>query len=128
MIRFILTHGLVLISLFTFAQKEITIQDIVRHVGDSVKLQVNINNTRVLKSENGSLVLMNVSKPYPNQVLTLVIYNQDLKNFTGDPEKTYQFKTVIVRGKVSLYKDKPQIVLHDESQITLIPEVPGSRQ
>jgi hypothetical protein len=109
-------------SIFAFAQTEIKLSDIANHEGDSVIVSGIVMDCRHLPSAKGSPVLLNVGAKYPNQLLTLVIWGDDRSKFKDDPEKTYMNKNVRMAGKVEMYKGKPQIVLHDEKQITIISE------
>jgi hypothetical protein len=58
---------------------------------------------------------------FPNQLLTLVVWGSDRKNFSNAPETFYIDKNVRVSGKVTLFKEKPQLVLFSEKQIALAP-------
>ena len=58
---------------------------------------------------------------FPNQLLTLVVWGSDRKNFSNTPEIFYINKNVRVSGKVMLFKEKPQLVLYSEKQIAPSP-------
>ncbi len=53
--------------------------------------------------------------------LSLVILVKDLPLFPADPEKAYRGKKVRVRGEVKLYKDRPEMVVRDPANISVIP-------
>jgi TonB family protein len=71
---------------------------------------------RYLDDSKTKPTLLSVGAPFPDQPLTLVINQEDRKNFV-QPEEDYLNKTVMVTGRVVTYKGKPQIVLHDRQQI-----------
>ncbi len=48
-----------------------------------------------------------------------VIFGDDSSKFTQDPEVMFADKTISVTGKVTLFKDKPQIVVSSPDQIKL---------
>jgi hypothetical protein len=109
------------VSASVHAQVEIKTSEVLQHVGDSVTITDTIMSGRFLSSSKGGPTLLNVGGLYPNQLLTLVIWSSDRKNFEDAPEVLYVKKAVKVTGKVELFKDKPQIVLHSDNQITVLP-------
>ncbi len=58
---------------------------------------------------------LNFDKKYPNNTFTAVIFKNDFEKF-GDLEK-YNGKTITVKGRISEYRSKPQIILNSPSQI-----------
>ena len=100
-----------------FAQKEIKIEDAKNHVGDTVKICSKILGGKFLENAKDMPTLLNAGGNYPNALLTVVISAEARKQFTNKPEEYYTGKTVCVTGKIELYKDKPQIVIINESQI-----------
>jgi DNA/RNA endonuclease YhcR with UshA esterase domain len=98
------------------SQTVVQLPDISNHIGDSVKVEGKVYSTRYLADSKGSPTLINIGAAYPNQLLTVVIYGDDRKNFTSSPE-FFKDKEVVVTGKVESYRGKPQIIVHDSSQI-----------
>jgi hypothetical protein len=115
---------LLLITLSTtsllYAQKEIKIEEVMDHVGDSVSLTAQVVSGRFLNASKGGPTLLNAGAPYPNQLLTLVVWKEDRDNFEEAPEAAYIKKTVRVSGRISLFKEKPQLVLYSDKQIAVI--------
>ena len=68
---------------------------------------------------------LNVGGTYPNNPLTVVIWADVRKTFEEKPEEFYKEKTVCIFGKITLFKDKPQIVLYNKNQLALNPMVGG---
>ncbi|NOT50031.1 MAG: hypothetical protein HOP10_01990 [Chitinophagaceae bacterium] len=97
------------------AQKEIRIEDITSHVGDSVTVCAKVYGGIYLDRSN--LTLLNVGGAYPNAPLTLVIRQRE--KFKEAPETFYKDKEVCITGKIVLYKEKPQIELYEERQIAV---------
>ncbi|MGH2646410.1 MAG: hypothetical protein ACRDE8_02540 [Ginsengibacter sp.] len=98
----------------SFAQKEIKIDDAKNHVGDTVSVYTKIYGGKYL--ERDSLTLLNAGGYYPDAPLTIVIRAAARKQF-DNPEEYYKGVEVCVTGKISLYKDKPQIEVTDKEQI-----------
>jgi hypothetical protein len=64
------------------------------------------------------MTLVNLGAEYPNQLLTVV-----LKGDTKGLSKQIDSKVLSVKGKLELYKDKPEIVVTDARQIQIEPTV-----
>lgn len=59
---------------------------------------------------------LNLDKPYPNQPFTAVIFGSDRSKFE-EPERTFRGKHVCVTGEIQLYRQKPEIIVHDPEQL-----------
>lgn len=99
------------------AQQQIKIEDAKNHAGDSVKICTKISGGKFLENANGTPTFLNAGGSYPNAPLTLVIWAEARKEFKNKPEEYYTGKEICVTGKVELFRDKPQIVIHKEEQI-----------
>lgn len=109
---------LFVLSPFLFAQKQIGLEEITEHIGKKIRICEKIYGSYVIGS-NG-MTLLNVGKPYPDNPLTLVVFEKDLKNFSYVPAEYLLEKSFCATGKLILYKDKPEIVLKSEKDIELI--------
>ncbi|HVF81267.1 MAG TPA: hypothetical protein VM884_05015, partial [Flavisolibacter sp.] len=63
--------------------------------------------------------LINLGAPYPNQPLTIVIYEEDRAKFSSAPEEAFLDKEICVTGTLQLYNEKPQMVIRRKEQITV---------
>jgi DNA/RNA endonuclease YhcR with UshA esterase domain len=59
---------------------------------------------------------LNLDKPYPNQIFTIVIWGNNRSKF-GTPEDDYKGKRICVSGKITAYAGLPEIVVDDPKQI-----------
>lgn len=59
---------------------------------------------------------------------TAVIFNDRWKDFPGDLRETYNGKTVEIRGLVTTYQDRPQIVVTRPQQITILESLPTTEK
>ena len=69
-----------------------------------------------------STCFLNFDQNY-RETFSAVIYSSDLKNFPENLEHYYLDKKIQVRGVIKEYQDSPQIILNDQSQITLMDNV-----
>ncbi len=114
----IITIVILFISLNVSSQITIDLKDISKHIGDSVQLYGVIYEGKYLANVKGSPTFLNVGADYPNALLTLVIWKPVREQFYKQtPEIILKGKDCLIFGKLELYKDKPQIVIHSSKQI-----------
>ncbi len=111
----------VLVVIFTkssFSQT-LTPEEAAKHVGDSIKVCGKIFGGRFFETSNSAPTLLNMGAAFPASPITIVIYS-DLRAKMGyAPELQLKDKNVCVTGKVSLHKEKPQIVIYNTTQLEL---------
>ncbi|MEP7373967.1 MAG: hypothetical protein ABI675_11295 [Chitinophagaceae bacterium] len=115
----IVAIAILLFSAVVHGQQEIKIEDVSKHVGDSVTVCTKIYGGIFLDRSKDTPTLLNVGDKYPNAPLTIVIGPDARQQFKEKPEVFYKDKDVCISGKISLYKDKPQIVVYSEKQIVV---------
>jgi hypothetical protein len=101
-----------------FAQASISAAEAKNHVGEKATVCGEVASTRYAASSRGNPTFINLDKPYPNQIFTVLIWGSDRPKF-GDPENMYRSKHICVMGKISDYKGVPEIVAYEPSQITV---------
>src|SRR5687767_64710 len=101
------------LSFTAFAQQDIRLEDVSKHVGDSVTVTGKIFGIRYFADGKNAPTLINIGGAFPNHLLTVVIYGDDRKNFQPSPEELLKDRTVVIKGKIELYRDRPQIVVKD---------------
>ena len=85
-----------------------------KYLGEEIIVQGKIIDAYCSKTNT---VFLNFGSAYPKQCFVAVIFNSDQDKFVKNPEKYYLNKTVRIKGKISEYKGKPQIILKDPEQI-----------
>lgn len=109
----------VLVSLLlsaTVAQKTLTASQARDHIGEQAAVCGKVESTGFAENTRGKPTFLNLDKPYPQQIFTVVIWGEDRSKF-GDPETTYRGRHVCVRGKITSFKGVPEIVATEPSQI-----------
>jgi micrococcal nuclease len=109
----------IMLSVSAFCQTTIKLEDIAKHVGDSVKVCGTVYGGIFLSRAKETPTFLNVGAAYPNNPLTLVIWADTRATFATAPETMYKDKAICVTGKVELYKDKPQIVIYNKEQVVI---------
>ncbi|MDB5197874.1 MAG: hypothetical protein JWP88_2245 [Flaviaesturariibacter sp.] len=115
--KYVLLAGSLACASFASAQTEIKLEDISKHVGDSVKVCAKVVSSKYLNMTEGGPTMFYLGAAYPKQTLTLVVWKKDRKFFKAPPELTYAEQDVCAVGKIELVGEKPQIVLYSEKQI-----------
>jgi len=109
----------ILLSATGYAQQPIKMDELGKHVGDSVTVCTKIFGGVFLDRSKNTPTLLNAGGNYPDAPLTLVIWADARERFENKPELFYKDKEVCITGRISLYKEKPQIVIYDERQLTI---------
>ena len=115
--KYLLLILLTFLAITSFAQQEIKLEEVRNHIGDSVKLMAKIYGGKYFETANNAPTLLDVGAHYPNSPLTLVIYEDVRKQFKNAPERWETGRNEGRTGKIELYKNKPQIVIHNTNQI-----------
>jgi hypothetical protein len=70
----------------------------------------------------GQPTFLNLDKPYPDHIFTIVIWGTDRSRFSVAPEHAYRYKRVCVTGRITAHKGKPEIIVTSPVQIQIEPE------
>ena len=85
---------------------------------DHVNSEATVSGKVVELHKTARLITLNVDKPFPNQPFTVVIFGTktnlfpDLDNLKG--------KMIEVTGKITEYRDQPQIILNNTNQLKVV--------
>jgi DNA/RNA endonuclease YhcR with UshA esterase domain len=99
------------------AQQKLSANDAKNHIGETATVCGSVVSTRYAASTKGQPTFLNLDKPYPNRVFTVLIWGESRSKF-GTPESEYKGKRICVTGKILEYKGAPEIVADDPGQIT----------
>ena len=99
------------------AQIPVKMEDIGKHIGDSVKICTRIYGARYLPRVQGSPTYLDAGEVSPNNLLIILIVKEIRGDFEDRPEMMYVYKNVCITGKVDLEKGKPRIIIKNPAQI-----------
>src|SRR5215472_2951149 len=111
--------AIVLVSLcsaLVSAQSSISTGEAKNHVGENATVCGDVASTRYVRRRRGSPTFLNLDKPYPRQVFTVVIWGSDRSKF-GVPEETLDGRHICVTGPIMLHRGVAETVAHAPSQI-----------
>lgn len=113
----------ILFSLSTFfilsianAQTTIKLDEVSKHIGDSVTVCGKVSDMRYFENSNKQPTFLNIGDKYPNQQLTVVIWGETRKLFTANVEELKD-KEICITGRIILFKEKSEIVIERPDQI-----------
>jgi len=99
------------------AQKSIQAADAKDHIGERATVCGQVASTHFAERSKGEPTFINLDKPYPNQIFTILIWGSDRAKF-GDPERAYSGKHVCVTGRIASYRGVAEIIAYEPSQIS----------
>jgi len=93
------------------------------HVGQVARVCGRVETAAHIPSAKGRPTFLNLGRPYPDQLFTIVIWEQARSRFEEPPERFFDGKEVCVTGRIETYRGKPQIVVSGPEQIVVTPPV-----
>lgn len=100
------------------AQTSIKLEDVSKHVGDSVTVCGLVADMRYFENSKNRPTLLNIGAKHPDAPLTVVIWGTVRDVFTSKIEDLLN-KNICITGRIILYKEKPEIIIDKQEQITI---------
>ncbi len=94
--------------------QKITSKEVKQHIGDSLRITGYIADVYL----GEKVAYLNFENRFPKNVFSCTIFQKTFNEF-GDLSK-YKNKTAEVTGKITTYKNKPQVILESKQQIKII--------
>jgi hypothetical protein len=116
-IRILRLLPLVVFSVVAVAADTLTTSDAARHIGENATVCGVVAGVHTATNSKGSPTFVNLDKPYPNQVFTILIWGSDVSKFSPSPSG-WNGKHVCATGKIEVYRNVPEIVSRDAGQIS----------
>ena len=121
-----LASFMAMVILFSFAQCQgkndkdtINPTNAINYVGKVKTVCGSVANANYASRSRGGPTFINLDKPYPNQVFTILIWDSDREKFSQPPEKMYRGKNICVSGKIIVYRGVAEIIIKDPKQIVI---------
>jgi DNA/RNA endonuclease YhcR with UshA esterase domain len=99
-------------------EKYITPGDAGNHVGEMVTVCGEVGR---IENEKLQPIFIKLYQQLNTRNFTIVIYPSDRPKFDNPPVHSYFGKNICVKGMIKTYHNEPEIILHDPSQITIVP-------
>ena len=94
-----------------------TAQDAASHIGEMGTVCGLVVSSKFAVRGKGQLTFLNLDRPYPNHIFTVVIWGKDRVKF-GKPDLTFAGKRICVWGLIADYDGRPEMMATDPAQIT----------
>lgn len=98
-------------------QSNITAHDAKNYIGQIKTVCGKVASTKYAKKSRGKPTFLNIDKPYPNHIFTVLIWGSNRNKFSNPPEVYFKEKSICVTGLIENYKGIPEIVVEKSSQI-----------
>jgi hypothetical protein len=98
------------------AQTNIKLEDVSKHIGDSVTVCGKVAGMRYFENSKNKPTFLNIGANHPNQLLTVVIWETAKALFTTKVDDLMD-KEICITGRIILYKERPEIVIEKPEQI-----------
>lgn len=105
-----------LLATRTDAARPLSAEEAKNHVGENATVCGVVASARHAPEVRGQPTFLNLDKPYPNRVFTIVIWGDDRARF-GQPDTEYAGKRICVTGVIESYKGRPEIVARQPEQV-----------
>lgn len=99
------------------AQERIKPSDAIRNIGKAVIVCGQVASASFAAHSRGRPTFLNLDRPYPNQIFTVVIWDNKRALFSEGPDRAYRGKRICVTGTITTYRSVPQIVVDYPGQI-----------
>ena len=110
----------ILISGALYSQRTVSADSLKYYEGQVITVCQTVTSTYVTKGEKKTTFL-NFGTGFPHQLFTVVIYQEDLPNFSYNPAEHLNGKNVCIIGDVRMYDYGPEIIVESDDQIIIKP-------
>jgi hypothetical protein len=109
---------LLLLSTICAAQSSLSAAEAKNHIGEKATVCGEVASTHYAAKTKGSPTFINLDKPYPNQIFTVLIWGSDRGKF-GNPDQSYMGKHICATGTIKDFRGVAEIVAYEPSQIAV---------
>ena len=99
---------------------EIAATEAGQYIGDRKTVCGNVESPTYARSSRGQPTFLNLDRPYPNQIFTVVIWGSNRQSFPEAPETLYRDKRICVTGLIESFAGVPQIEAATSRQIAIV--------
>jgi len=93
-------------------------EDAASHVGEMGTVCGLVVSSKFAVKSKGQLTFLNLDRPHPHHVFTVVIWGKDRPKF-GKPDQTFAGKRICVSGLIADFEGRPEMMATEPAQITL---------
>jgi hypothetical protein len=97
--------------------KKLTTTEAKDHVGEQATVCGRVASGRYAATTRGKPTFLDLDKPYPDQLFTVLIWGENRAKF-GAPEESYRNKNICITGRIQSYRGEPEIIASDPAQLS----------
>ena len=97
--------------------KKLTTTEAKDHIGEQATVCGKVASGRYAATTRGKPTFLDLDKPYPDQLFTVLIWGENRAKF-GTPEETYRNKDICVTGRIQSYRGEPEIIASVPAQLS----------
>lgn len=87
------------------------------HVGEVARVCGTVESTAWAREIGGRPTYLNLGRPYPDQLFTVVVWGEDRPRFDAPPERRWAGRRICVAGRIQTHEGRPRIVVERPDQI-----------
>jgi len=87
------------------------------HIGETQTVCGEVVSARYASRSKGQPTFLDLDKPYPNEIFTILIWGENRAKF-GTPESKYKDEDICVTGNISSYHGVSEVIATEPSQIS----------
>lgn len=99
--------------------KVVSTRDATQYMGKTATVCGEVTSAKFSVRTGGAPTFLDMDGVHPNQLFTVLIWGIDRPKFQTPPDSAFANRRVCVTGLVTDFKGKPEIVVHDPSEIRL---------
>jgi hypothetical protein len=88
------------------------------HIGEIGTVCGLVVSSKFAMRSKGQLTFLNLDRPHPNHIFTVVIWGKDRPKF-GKPDVTFSGKRICASGLIADFEGRPEMMAMEPAQITL---------
>ncbi|MEM3265842.1 MAG: DNA-binding protein [Thermoplasmata archaeon] len=101
----------------SYSQDQITASQAIQYIGQRKTVCGVIASVKYLRYSRGQPTFVNIDKPYPNQIFTLIVWGSDRMKFSNIDSIFTQGKKICATGLIKSYHGKPEMIIREPYQI-----------
>ena len=108
-----------LMTAYSFAQSDtISAKKAKSKINKEVIVKALVAGTKIIVKDDKRTLIISLDKPYPKTPLQVILFNKAYTDL--NLQYLLDGKNIIVKGKVTSYNDKPQIIISDIRNLTIL--------
>lgn len=88
-------------------------------IDEEVIVKAMVAGSKIIDKDGKRILILSLDKPYPNTPLQVIFFNKAYTDL--NLQYLLDGKTIIIKGTVTIYNDRSQIIVSDVHNFTVLP-------